>query len=133
MEKLSRFQNALFGNALKSFFLAIALLLLQPSVKSQVLDSLMTGNWFEIYKKKKTYYLPLQIQLKDDKTAKYINRYPEQSHNLTFELGSDSSLTLSNGEKYKVLFLNGRVLRLRKTGVKTFKEITLRKAYQARK
>lgn len=130
MEKLSRFQNVLFGNAPKILILIVVLILFNTSAKAQLDHSAIAGNWFEVYKKKKSYYLPLQIQFNNDQSAKYINRYPERSYNLTFTLSSDSSLSLSNGEKYKIVFLNERLMKLFKTGIRTAKTITLRKAFK---
>lgn len=113
-------------------FVIVILLLVSRSAFAQKLDALLTGNWFEVYKKRGTYYLPLEIQFNADKSARFINRYPEQSYKLTSNITGDSCLVLSNGEKYKILFLNERLLKLKKDARKA-KSITLKKAARVNK
>ena len=126
MEKRLRLSNAPFGSVPKVLIFTLVFAIFSIAATAQCIDSLISGNWFEVYKKKASYYLPLEIQLNTDKSAKYINRYPETSYNLTYNISPDSSLSFSNGERYKILFLNDRLLRLKK--YKKGNIISLRKA-----
>lgn len=83
-------------------------------LNAQVLDSVLTGSWFEQYKKTHAHYVPLQIELKADKTARYINRYPEQSYRLSYNIINDSLLLLSNGEAYRIVFIDEKLMKLKK-------------------
>ena len=124
MEKYFGLPNVLFGKVLKISTFTIVFLALGLTACSQCLDSLITGNWFEVYKKKQQYYLPLQIALNSNGSAKYINRYPENSYNLSYTICADSIITLNNGETFKVLFINKNIMKLKKKG----KTILLRKS-----
>ena len=124
--KLLGLPNAHSGSVHKIIFFIAFFILIGLSLHAQSDSACMTGRWFEIQKKQARYRVPLQLELKADSTAKYINLYPEKSINLTWTYASDSSLTLSDGSKFKVIHLNTRLMKLRTgTGSKR-KIITLK-------
>lgn len=114
-------------------WLAIILLLcFCKDVSGQSLNALVTGDWLEVYKKTKQYYLPLNIRLNEDGTAAYPDRYPENSYNLTYVVTPDSNLLLSNHTRYKIVSINTKLIQLRTIGVKKPKLITLKRAVPVR-
>ncbi len=119
-------QNAFSGSALSIILLIAFLMLINLSVNAQPDSCNITGRWFEIQKKQAKYRVPLQLELKADSTATYINLYPEKSINLTWFYRADSSLTLSDGSKYKVIHLSHRLMKLRTGSGSKRKIITLK-------
>ena len=111
--RLSGLPNAYSGNVLNNIVLIVFLIVFNKSVYAQIDSCRLTGSWFEIQKKQARYRIPLQLELKSDSTARYINCYPEKSINLTWSFKTDSMLTLSDGSKYKVIQLSKRLMKLR--------------------
>lgn len=119
--------NVLFGNALSSILLTVFFIFFGISSNAQADSSSMTGKWFEITKKQTRYRVPLQLELKADSTARYINLYPEKSINLKWSYASDSTLTLTDGTKFKVIYCSDRQMKLRTGSGAKRKIITLKK------
>jgi hypothetical protein len=105
--------NVLFGNALSSILLTVFFIFFGISSNAQADSSQMTGSWFEVQKKHARSRVPLQLELKADSTARYINLYPEKSVNLTWSYAPDSILTLSDGNRYKLIYYSNRLMKLR--------------------
>ena len=115
MAKYSGLQNVLFGNAPRKFICIVAaLFFLQSATFSQAIDSPMHGYWFEVQKKHRKNAIPLQIQLKEDSSAVYVNRYPEKSYNLKWTVTPDSMLQFTNGVQYKIVSVSSDRIRLRR-------------------
>lgn len=75
---------------------------------------MVAGSWFELYTKQHANYIPLQVELKYDRSARYINRYPERSFGLTYTISNDSLLIFSNGVVYQIMFVDDKLLKLKK-------------------
>lgn len=128
MVKRSGSPNAPSGNVLhKGCLLIVAVFLFHMTGWSQAVDSLLPGQWFEVQKKKGRYHVPLQVQLNADSTATYINLYPERSYNLRWSLSADSCLTMKDGSRYKLLFVDSALMRLKTIHAGKNKIILLRK------
>ena len=115
MENYSGLQNVFFGNVRRKLIcMVVALFFLQPIVFSQTMYSHLPGYWFEVQKKGRKNTVPLQIQLKQDSTALYVNLYPEKSYNLKWTVTPDSMLQFTNGERYKIVSVSSDRIRLRR-------------------
>ena len=128
MEKYYESQNVLFGNVRRKLIcIVVALFFVHPIVFSQTMYSLMPGYWFEIMKKSRKNTVPLQIHLKEDSTAEYVNRYPEKSYNLKWTVTPDSMLQFNNGERYKIVSVSNEIIRLRRKVASQGKAIVLKR------
>lgn len=128
MEKYYESQNVLFGNVRRKLIcIVVALFFVHPIVFSQTMYSLMPGYWFEIKKKSRKNTVPLQIHLKEDSTAEYVNRYPEKSYNLKWTVTPDSMLQFNNGERYKIVSVSNEIIRLRRKVASQGKAIVLKR------
>ena len=128
MAKYSGLQNVIFGNAIRKLICIVAaLFFLQSLAFSQAIDSPMHGYWFEVQKKHRKNAIPLQIQLKEDSSAVYVNRYPEKSYNLKWTVTPDSMLQFTNGERYKIVSVSSDRIKLRRKKAPNGNNIVLKR------
>lgn len=78
-----------------------------------LLHASLVGTWNEQYKRTGRYYLPFNIELHADSTAKFYDRHPDQSYGLRFSVSADSVLSFTNRSQYKIEKLQGDLLRVR--------------------